>query len=162
MNGNQYFANRYQETNVSTSTPVHLVVLLYDAAICSLEEARGCMERKDISGRSRSLNKCNSIISELQASLNLREGGDIAPSLHRLYDYMRTTLLRAGIEQNPALIVEISGLLESLRSAWRQIDNGTNVPALNTGEMKAVQSGGFNEKPPVAERGYLRSFSFSA
>ena len=53
MNGNQYFANRYQEVGVNTSTPVHLVVMLYDAAIRSLEEARNCMERKDISGRGR-------------------------------------------------------------------------------------------------------------
>jgi len=71
MNGNQYFANRYHEVGVNTATPMHLVVMLYDAAIRSLEEARGCMERKDISGRSKAINKCNSIVSELHSSLNI-------------------------------------------------------------------------------------------
>ena len=162
MNGNQYFANKYQETNVSTSTPVRLVVMLYDAAICSLEEARGYMERKDISGRSRAINKCSSIISELQASLNMREGGDIASSLSRLYDYMKTTMLRASIEQNPDLIVEISGLLENLRSAWRQLDSGAGASNQKSGDMKSGQNGGFNGKPPASDVGYVRSFSFSA
>lgn len=162
MNGNQYFANRYQETNVSTSSPVRLVVMLYDAAICSLEEARGYMERKDISGRSRAINKCTSIISELQASLNLKEGGEIASSLSRLYDYMKTTMLRASIEQNPALIVEVSGLLENLRSAWRQIDSGAAAANMKPGDVKSGQNSGFAGKPPAADVGYVRSFSFSA
>ena len=157
MNGNQYFAGRYQEVGVNTSTPVHLVVMLYDAAIRSLEEARGHMERKDVSGRSRAINKCNAIISELQSSLNLRGGGQIASSLNRLYEYIRMTLLRAGMEQNPDLLVEVSGLLESLNSAWRQIDSGaagsSTVPDENDG---------YHGKPPVTENGYMSSFSISA
>jgi len=161
MNGNQYFANRYQEMDVSTATPLHLVVMLYDAAICSLEEARGHMERKDIAGRARALNKCNAIISELQASLDIRQGGNIASSLNRLYDYMKTTLFRAGVEQNPKLLVEISGLLENLRSAWKQIDSG--ITALEPNNVESFPGAGFQmNPPPVADRGYIKSFSISA
>ena len=153
MNGNQYFANRYQEVGVNTATPVHLVVMLYDAAIRSLEEARGYMERKDISGRGRAINKCSSIISELQSSLNLREGGDIALSLNRLYDYIKMTLLRAGVEQNPDLLIEVMGLLENLHSAWRQIDSGAAESSPGAG----------NGNPPIDEdAGYMSSFSISA
>jgi flagellar protein FliS len=162
MNGNQYLANRYQETNVSTATPVHLVVMLYDAAICSLEEARGHMERKDIAGRGKAINKCGSIISELQSSLNIREGGEIASSLSRLYDYMKATLLRASVEQNPDLIVEVSGLLENLRSAWQQIDAGSIASSLESAKAESIQNAGFNEPAPTAEGGYMSSFSISA
>jgi flagellar protein FliS len=163
MNGNQYFASRYQEVDVSTSTSVHLVVMLYDAAITSLEEARGHMERKDIEGRSRALNKCNNIISELQSSLDMRNGGAIASSLNRLYDYMKTTLFRAGVEQNPGLVVEVSGLLENLRSAWRQIDSGAAVSTPKSDEMEFIpKNAGFTGSPPVVESGYGKSFSISA
>jgi len=157
MNGNQYFANRYHEVGVNTATPLHLVVMLYDAAIRSLEDARGCMERKDISGRGKAINKCNSIISELQSSLNIKEGGQIASSLNRLYDYITMTLLRAGVEQNPDLITEVSGLLENLRSAWHQIDSGAVESASESGK-----SAKFTENPPVSEGGYMSSFSISA
>ena len=156
MNGNQYFAGRYQEVGVNTSTPVHLVVMLYDAAIRSLDEARVYMELKDISGRSRSINKCSAIISELQSSLNLSEGGEIATSLNRLYDYVKMTLLRAGMEQNPALLVEVSGLLESLHSAWKQIDSGA------VESSPEFDGAGFHGNPQVVESGLMGSFSISA
>jgi len=160
MDGKQYLANKYQEVDVSTATPLHLVVMLYDAAIRSLEEARGHMERKDISGRSRAINKCNAIIAELQSSLNLKEGGDIASSLNRLYDYMKTTLLRAGVEQNPALIVEVSGLLENLRSSWKQIESGASASVLESAKMEALQNAGLSGDSGTVEGG--KPFSISA
>jgi len=162
MDGKQYLANKYQEVDVGTATPLHLVVMLYDAAICSLEDARGCMERKDISGRSRAINKCNAIISELQSSLNIKEGGDIASSLNRLYDYMKTTLLRAGVEQNIGLVVEVSGLLENLRSSWQQIDSGTSAAAMEAAKMEAMKNAGFNDEPATVEGVNMNSFSISA
>jgi len=163
MNGNQYYANRYQEVGVNTSTPVHLVVMLYAAAINSLEDARGCMERGDIAGRSRAVNKCSNIISELHASLDMRQGGQIASQLGRLYDYMRSTLFRASVEQNPALIVEVSGLLEDLHSAWQQIDSGAIVSAPNSDDMGyAPQNAGFPGNIPPVESGRIRSISISA
>ena len=163
MKENQYFANRYKEVDTNTATPLHLVVMLYDAAICSLEEARGHMARKDISGRSRTINKCTSILSELQASLNIREGGDIASSLNRLYEYMKMTLLQAGVDQNPDMVVEVLGLLESLRSAWRQIDSGAAASTLEFSKMQSIENAGFPGNPQeAAESGYLSSFSISA
>ena len=162
MDAKQSLAGRYQEVNVSTATPLHLVVMLYEAAISSLEEARGHMERKDISGRSRAINKCTSIISELQSSLNLKEGGDIASSLNRLYEYMKTTLLRAGVEQNTDLVKEVSGLLENLRSAWQQIDSGAAINALESAKKNAMQSAGFSGNPEAGEDGGMGSFSISA
>ena len=160
MNGNQYCVNRYQEVNVNTATSVHLVVMLYDAAICSLEEARGHMEHQDIAGRSKAINKCSAIISELQSSLDMKNGGSIASSLNRLYNYMKMTLFRASAEQNPALLTEVSGLLENLRSAWKQIDSGTDVPSVDSDAP--VSKAGFHETPQVVESGYMKSFSVSA
>ena len=164
MNGNQYFANRYQEVDANTATPVHLVVMLYDAAACSLEEARGHMQSNNIAGRSKAINKCNAIISELQSSLNLKGGGEIASSLNRLYDYMKMTLFRAGAEQNLGLLAEVSGLLETLRSAWREIDSGAaSSPVESSIEVKSLQDAGFNENyPTAADDGYVKSFSISA
>jgi len=100
---------------------MQLIVILYDAAICSLREAREHIERKDIENRSRSVNKCISIISELQSSLNLKSGGDIAVSLNRLYDYIKGRVFTANAQQNPQQLEEVESLLENLRSAWRTI-----------------------------------------
>jgi len=122
MEENQNFIGSYTEEDVIAATPMRLIVILYDAAIRSCEDARDCMEHNDKSGLKQSIEKCSAIISELQTSLNLKEGGEIASRLNDLYNYMKANLLRAGDEQKPDLIVEVNRLLENLRSAWRRIE----------------------------------------
>jgi flagellar secretion chaperone FliS len=122
---NQVLAHRYREVAIKTANPMQLIVILYDAAIYSLREAREHIERKDIENRSRSVNKCISIISELQSSLNLKSGGAIADSLNRLYNYMKGRIFTANAQQNPQPLEEIESLLENLRSAWRTIAEQT-------------------------------------
>jgi flagellar secretion chaperone FliS len=132
MSGYQSLAHRYREVAIKTANPMQLIVMLYDAAICSLQEARGHIERKDIGGRSRSLNNCIAIISELQSCLNLRAGGEIASSLNRLYDYMKRRIFRANVEQSVQPLAEIETLLENLRSAWRELVGqtpGATIPS---------------------------------
>jgi flagellar secretion chaperone FliS len=130
MSGYQSLANRYREVAINTATPLQLVVMLYDEAICSLQEARGHIERKDIGNRSRALNKSIAIISELQSCLNLKAGGEIASSLNRLYDYMKRRIFRANVEQSIQPVTEVEVLLENLRSAWKELvrqNSGTDL-----------------------------------
>ena len=121
MSGYQSSAHRYREVAVKTANPLQLIVMLYDAAICSLQEAQAHIERKDIAGRSRSLNKCIAILAELQSCLNLRAGGEIASSLDRLYDYMKRRIFRANVEQSVKPLAEVEILLENLRGAWGEL-----------------------------------------
>ncbi len=140
MSGYQSPAHRYREVAIKTASPLQLIVMLYDAAICSIQEAQEQMSRRNIAGRSRSVNKCIAIISELQSSLNLKAGGEIALSLNRLYDYMIRTIFRANVDQSTQPLVEIETLLENLRSAWVGLVNqspGSATPgqALREGDM---------------------------
>ncbi len=121
MSGNQSPAHRYREVAVKTANPLQLVVMLYDAAICSIQEARAHMDRKDIAGRSRAINRCISVISELQSCLNHQAGGQIASSLDRLYDYMKRRMFKANVEQSVQPLAEVEILLENLRSAWGEL-----------------------------------------
>jgi len=121
MTGNESLAHRYKEVAINTANPLQLVVMLYDAAIHSLQEASNHIRMKNIEGRSQSLNQCISIISELQTCLNLKEGGEIAISLDRLYNYMKRRIFRANVDQSIQPLEEIEGLLENLRSAWREL-----------------------------------------
>lgn len=130
MSGYQSLAHRYREVAIKTASPLQLVVMLYDAAMCSIQEAREQMERKDIAGRSRSVNKCIAIISELQACLDLKAGGEIAGSLNRLYDYMKARIFRANVEQSTQPLTEVETLLDNLRSAWVELVNLTPAASM--------------------------------
>ncbi len=114
-------AQRYQEIEIRTATPIELVVLLYDAAISNLQKAQEHIATRDIAARTRCLNKAAAVITELQANLNFQAGGTIAPSLDRLYRYMRNSIVRANLHQDAGPLTESVRLLTSLRTAWTEI-----------------------------------------
>lgn len=128
-------ATQYKEVAVQTATPLQLVVMLYDEAILSLQDAKKHILQNNIEGRAKSLNRTISILSELQSSLNRKEGGEIAGSLDRLYDYMKRSIFKANVEQSIQPVEEIEGLLENLRSAWKQVVDKSP----NTSQSDAVQ-----------------------
>jgi flagellar protein FliS len=125
-------AHRYREVAVKTANPLQLVVILYDGAIHALKQAQEHMRRKDISARARCISRSVAIISELQACLNFKEGGEIAGSLDRLYDYMKQRVFKANVDQRPEPLAEVVVLLENLRSAWSELvslHSKTSLPA---------------------------------
>jgi flagellar secretion chaperone FliS len=160
MSGYQSYAHRYKEVAVKTASPLQLVVMLYDAAICCAQEARQQLERKDISARSQSINKCITIITELQSCLNLKAGGEIASSLNRLYDYMKRRVFRATIDQSSEPLLEVENLLDNLRSAWVELVN--QAPASTAAVVnQPLQNRSFvSPADPVSNQ--PRSFNISA
>lgn len=162
MTGNQYFAHRYRETAIKTANPLQLVIMLYDAAICCIQEAREHIERKDIAGRSKSINKCISVITEMQSCLDRNAGGEIASSLDRLYDYMKRNIFRANVEQNPHLLVEVEGLLENLRSAWHQVVAQNPSAPVHYPTGPGLPNAGAMQPPIPADPMPVKPFSISA
>ncbi|MNT32306.1 Flagellar protein FliS [compost metagenome] len=50
-------------------------------------------------------------------------GGEISANLESLYEYMVRRLMLANLRSDAALLAEVDTLLESLASAWAQIDD---------------------------------------
>jgi flagellar protein FliS len=157
MSEKQSFASRYQEVSIKTATPLQLVTMLYDGAICSLQEARGHLERRNIAARSRSINKCLAIISELHSSLNMKAGGEIANSLDRLYNYMERMIFKSNVEQSVQPLNEIEALLKNLRSAWVEIAKQSKPSAPQPVRQQMPDPGIFGRATPVATQ--LKSFN---
>lgn len=132
MPGYGSIAHRYRDVAVQTANPIQLVIMLYNAALGSLHEAEEQIKRGDIAGKTRSLNKCVAVISELQSGLDRARGGEIAASLDRLYDYVKMTLFNASAGQDTTMLSHTGTLLENLRAAWDQVahpvPSGTPVP----------------------------------
>jgi flagellar protein FliS len=114
-------ANQYLATQVQSSRPLELVVLLYDAALRHTATARDAMLRRDIPTRRTALSKTLAIIGELQSTLDMERGGAIAAELDRLYGWMQSRLLDAIAKQDAQPIEETRRVLETLRGAWHTI-----------------------------------------
>lgn len=122
----------YRQTEVQSRTPLELVTMLYDGALRFLAVARDAIERRDIPARRDALNRALAIVSELQNTLNMELGGEIAVELDRLYEYSNLRLLDAAIKNDVAPIDEVRRIFEVLRDGWataaRQTAAGAPVP----------------------------------
>lgn len=121
-------AQQYLQTQVRSSTPLELVVMLYDGAIRATAAASEAMSRRDIPTRRTNLSRAMAIISELQSTLDMDRGGEISAQLDQLYTWMTSQLVEATVRQDPKPILDVHRTLEILQDAWRQVATARPVP----------------------------------
>ncbi|MCP9470679.1 MAG: flagellar export chaperone FliS [Nitrospira sp.] len=121
-------ANRYRQTQVMTSSRVQIVVLLYDAAVQSIELGRRAIETNAAADKGRFLGRAISIIGELDSALDYEQGGEIARSLHRLYEYALAELVGANARNDARNLEGVLRCLNVLREAWREVAAQQHAP----------------------------------
>ena len=108
----------YQRTQVQSRTPLELVVMLYDGALKFLHQAREAIERGDIAARREASSRAITIISELQSTLNMEQGGELAQRLDELYAYVNARIIAAAAENHVGPIDDATRVLNVLRDSW--------------------------------------------
>jgi flagellar protein FliS len=120
---NQEAYRSYHSVNlgaqVAHASPVKLVLLLTDGLLEELVRARAHIEHRRFDLKARSLDRCVDMLNGLSSALDFEQGGDVCQSLGQLYDYCADRLYRAGIDLDPDLVDEVSGLLTTLRRGWQ-------------------------------------------
>lgn len=120
--GTQAYAQVSVESGVMGASPHQLIVMLFDGALSALLRARILMNQGNIAGKGLAISKAINIIDNgLKNGLNHEQGGEIADNLAALYDYMKRRLMQANLHNDVAALDEVSGLLENIADAWRQI-----------------------------------------
>jgi flagellar secretion chaperone FliS len=114
-------AAQYKTTDVQCGTPLELVVKLYDGAITNVVKARDALARGDLVAKRDAISRSLAIIAELQSSLDVTKGGEIAASLDSLYIYVTNRLVESNVKKDPRALDEVHKLLVPLRDAWQQI-----------------------------------------
>jgi flagellar protein FliS len=117
--------SEYLVQEVECAEPVRLIEMLYQRALRDLECAREMWPDKARRGEAmRFAVHAQMIIGELFSALNVKEGGDIAVNLMRLYEFMQYHLVQAVNSPDPEAIrklSEIIGLLQPISDAWSTI-----------------------------------------
>jgi flagellar protein FliS len=114
----------YQENRVTTQTPGRVVVMLYEGAVKFLKQAIREMEAGKYIEKGKSINRAVDIIQELNVTLNMEAGGEIAKNLRRLYAFMLDRLFQANIRKDAGMIRETIKLLEELNEGWKSAAAG--------------------------------------
>lgn len=95
--------------------------MLYDGAIRFVLEAREAIARNDVRARTTAVSRALAIVAELQNTLNVNDGGDVARELDRLYAYISTRLFDVTATADDRAAQEVHKLLSTLRDGWAQI-----------------------------------------
>ena len=115
------YQNAYKKASVNTLDQNKLIIMLYDGAIKNANFAVQYMESGEIEKVHDSLIKTKNIVTELLATLNMDQGGEIAKNLQSLYSYMFSQLVEANMEKKSEPVLAVIDLLKELRGAWVQI-----------------------------------------
>lgn len=114
-------AEAYYQTHVQSRSPLELVVMLYDGALRFCDQAATAMDAGDMPTKAVAMSRAFAILAELQNTLNVKDGGEVALQLDALYAHMNDRLVDANIQRSSAPIRDVMNLLTPLRDAWSQV-----------------------------------------
>lgn len=136
----QKWNDAYIENMVKTASPAKLVELLYMKAVDVLKEAEEFIEKKEYTSANEKIKRAQDIVLELNLSLDVERGGQIAQNLRALYNYMFQRLLDANVKKDVEMVREVRGMLEELLETWREVMKRAG----NTAEISTRKQGGLD------------------
>jgi flagellar protein FliS len=108
----------YQEVQVTSRSPLELVVMLYDGVLVALEQAKAALAAGDLVAKRDAMSRSFAILGQLQGTLNLESGGEVAKRLDGLYTYLTERLTKANVNCDSAPVDEAIRLLQVVRDGW--------------------------------------------
>ncbi|EAU55675.1 flagellar export chaperone FliS [Mariprofundus ferrooxydans] len=111
----------YQGNQVEGAGPLGLVLLTYEALFKSLGRTRMAILAADMSAEATHTSRAVEALIELNSSLNMEAGGDIAQSLASLYIYMMNRLSNGLCSASTEHVDEVIRLVQELREGWMQL-----------------------------------------
>lgn len=130
--GIKAYANVGFESDIAGADPYQLIMMLYEAALQSVETAKKQIGAGNIEAKSTAIKRATAIIDQgLKASLDVKAGGQIATNLQELYEYMVYRLLVANLKNDLNALNEVERLLTELKAAWEGIGQQVKQSATN-------------------------------
>jgi len=99
------------------NSPHGRITILFDTIISNLEKLIDNHPKTDFI----SLGKCLNGITILSASLNLKEGGEIAQNLVELYEYCRKNINNYLEDKKIEKLEEVHSIFSKLSEGWQGI-----------------------------------------
>ena len=130
----------YRRAATQQASVVGLVIALHDTLIGDLRRAAEAMEKNDIETRCAQLIHGFKVLTQLEAMLDLQNGGETAIKLRRFYSHVRGQMLSAQFKLAPAILLNMVKIVMEIREAWEQIDN---APASARNSISTADEGAY-------------------
>lgn len=110
--------DKYRSNSVMTASRGELTLMLYDAALKFCNQAIDAIEKDDKDLAHVLIVKVETIIEELESTLNFDY--EIAKNMFTMYDYMYRRLCTADVSKDVEILAEVSGLIREFRDTWKE------------------------------------------
>src|ERR1700735_58307 len=113
---------------VADASPTRLVQIMFEHILSNLAAAQGCMDRikdnlplNEVVAKGKAVGKAVRLINQLNGTLDMERGGEIAQNLRNLYLYMLNRLTVANITNDARIVAEVNSLVRTIKNGWDQI-----------------------------------------
>lgn len=113
----------YRANAVETASPEQLTLMCYDGALRFMRRAAHALDGDDLSTASSATGRAQAIINELNVTLDMDAGGEIARNLRDLYLFANRHLAAGVAARESKNIRESMDIIVGLREAWAQAMN---------------------------------------
>lgn len=118
----QIISLEYRRAALQQASVVGLVVALHDTLVGNLRRAADAFDNSDIQTRCNELCHGFQVLQQLDAMLDMKNGGETAATVRRFYTHIRGQMLAAQFKVSAEILrVQIQSVLD-VRQAWYQID----------------------------------------
>ena len=105
------------------ANPSRMLVMCYDETLEALDTAIAAIEAGDIEARFNAIAVASELLSTLFLCLDMKNGGEIAENLGRIYEFVLKSLPRVNLHNDPVPARQAIELLLPLREAWSELDS---------------------------------------
>lgn len=113
----------YRTNAVETASPEQLTLMCYDGALRFMRRAARALDEGDLADASAAMGRAQAIVNELNITLDMEAGGEIAGNLRSIYLFVNRHLAEAVTRHDTAKVRESMVLIGDLRGAWAQAMN---------------------------------------
>jgi flagellar secretion chaperone FliS len=146
----------YRESSVRGTSPVGLIVILYEEIVRAIRKAQRGLAQNNIEQRTLQLSHAIMVVGHLQAILDFKAGGEVAQNLSRFYNTMRDKMIEANVQASHETLEWLATTFSEHAAAWKEVDRAVGNPseeepvgvgvtlrsqATNPGERKHVRVG---------------------
>jgi flagellar secretion chaperone FliS len=113
---------------VAEASPARLVQIMFEQILSQLAIANACMERiknnlplNEVIAKGKSMGKAIRLINQLNNTLDMERGQQVAGNLRALYVYMLARLTMANVTNDTGVVAEVTALIKKIKGGWDQI-----------------------------------------
>ena len=142
----QQAQDTYKVNQIQMASKEQLLIITYDIGIRACAAAEKAIASGEVELINTNLQRAQSVVRELMVTLNLEQGGEVAASLMRLYDFMYYQLIDANIKHDVEIVKTVRSMMEELKATWIEAIAKLKAEAAKGKKSAAVtqQPGGTN------------------